>query len=204
MLRVVRRIVVTLLLGGVLMAGGLLVAPPASACSCVGGTTQEFLDRADAVFTGRLLSRDPERPDGPASAALHVFAVDTVLKGVVHERQGVVSPQSGASCGLELSGDGPFVVFATRSTDLGGTPFAVLEDGQYAAFLCGGTAPLTPTSEAELAAATAGGGPPAGPLPGAAGTVASGPDVLVPALVGAGALAALLALVARRRRRARP
>jgi hypothetical protein len=51
MLRVVRRTAVTLLLSGLLMAAGLLVATPASACSCVGQTTQEFFDRADAVFT---------------------------------------------------------------------------------------------------------------------------------------------------------
>jgi hypothetical protein len=51
--------------------------------------------------------------------ALHVFSVETVYTGTAHEHQGVLSPVSGATCGLELVGNGAFVVFATRSTDLG-------------------------------------------------------------------------------------
>lgn len=102
-----------------------------------------------------------------ADPALHVFAVDTVFKGAAHEEQAVLSPMSGASCGLELGGNGPFVVFATRSGDLGGPSFAGLGD-QYAAFLCGGTAPATDDLEAELRALA---GPPA------SGPPASGPPV---------------------------
>jgi hypothetical protein len=208
MLRAVRRTAATLLLSVLVLAAGLLVAPPASACSCVGGTTQEFLDRADAVFTGRLVSR--AEPPGPvtssADPALHVFAVDTVVKGTVHEEQGVVSPVSGATCGLELSGEGPFVVFATRSTDVGGTSFAVLDDGQYAAFLCGGTQPLTPAVEAELAALVPYTAPAWGtPLPGAAGTAPARsalPGLAVTAAVTLGLLIGAGALVHRRRRSA--
>jgi hypothetical protein len=204
MLRTVRRTGVTLLLSGLLLAAGLWVAPPASACGCVGGTTQEFFDRADAVFTARLVSREEPRGALLSSAdpALHVFAVDTVFKGTAHERQGVLSPVSGASCGLELAGEGPFVVFATRSADLGGTPFATLDDDQYAAFLCGGTAPSTPALEADLAALAA---PSATRLPGTAGTIAPGTDPLVPGLLGVGALVLVLGgvLVLRRRRAAR-
>jgi hypothetical protein len=137
---------------------------------------------------------------------LHVFAVDTVFKGAAHERQGVVSPVSGATCGLELSGEGPFVVFATRSADLGGMRFTSLAEDQYAAFLCGGTAPSTPALEAELGAlADVPPGSSAAPLPGAAGTVPPGSGMLVPGLVGVGA-AALLAgtwVLVRRRRGAR-
>jgi hypothetical protein len=50
--------------------------------------------------------------------ALHVFTVDTVFKGSVQEQQRVVSAADDAGCGLEQSGTGPFVVFATRSPDL--------------------------------------------------------------------------------------
>jgi hypothetical protein len=181
----VRRTAVTLLLGCLLMAVGLFVAAPASACSCVGSTTQEFFDLADAVFTGTLVSREsPAGSEGStASPALHVFAVDTVIKGTAHEQQGVVSPDSGASCGLELSGTGPFVVFASRSADLGGTPFTHLAEDQYAAFLCGGTGPVTPAVEAELQALggqAAGLGPTAGALPGAVGTDVASLDEGVP------------------------
>jgi len=63
-----------------------------------------------------------------------------VFKGSAAQRQGVVSADSGASCGLELSGDGPFVVFANR------------EGAQYTASLCGGSAPLTAALEADLRA----------------------------------------------------
>jgi hypothetical protein len=209
MLRGVRRTGVTLLISGLLMAAGLLVASPASACSCVGGTTQQFLDRADAVFTARLVSREEPRGTIISSAdpALHVFAVDTVVKGTAHEQQGVLSPVSGATCGLELTGEGPFVVFATRSTDLGGGPFATLADDQYAAFLCGGTAPLTPALEAELAAVTPS-SPDADegtPLPGAAGMAAAGSALPGPAIaaavaVGLGLIIGTGALVHRRRR----
>jgi hypothetical protein len=206
MLRVVRRTAVTLLLSGLLMVAGLLVATSASACSCVGGTTQEFLDRADAVFTARPLSRQepPEPVLSSADPALHVFAVDTVFKGTAHEQQAVLSPMSGATCGLELVGEGPFVVFATRSTDLGGESFATLADDQYAAFLCGGTAPLTPALEAELTALTPSPAPSEGtPLPRATGTATEGSALPGPAIAAAVALGLILGtgrLVHRRRR----
>ncbi len=169
-----RRVLVLVPLVALLLGGALMVASPASACSCAGRSTAEFLDRADAVFIGRLVSREVVRPPGAigssADPALHVFAVETVLKGTAHAEQGVVSAESGASCGLELSGDGPFVVFATRSADLGGTEPTPLEDGRYAASLCGGTAPATPELRSELEAlASAAPGPPSDPLPGAAG-----------------------------------
>jgi hypothetical protein len=141
-----------------------------------------------------------------ADPALHVFAVDTVFKGTAHEEQAVLSPVSGATCGLELVGEGPFVVFASRSTDLGGEPFATLADDQYAAFLCGGTAPLTPALEAELTALSP---PPAPseepPVPGAAGPADAGSALPGPAIAAAVALGLVVgtgALVHRRRRSA--
>ncbi|TQN41008.1 hypothetical protein FHU33_0360 [Blastococcus colisei] len=191
------RPVAILLLSCLFTALGLVAAAPASACSCVPQTTQQYVERADAVFTARLVSREEPRGTVVSSAdpALHVFAVDTVFKGTVAAEQEVVSPVSGATCGLELSGEGPFVVFATRSADLGGTAFATLADDQYASLLCDGSRPATPALEAELAALA---GPPeapaASPRPGAAGTVTadSGPAV---SPVTAGALAALLAVL---------
>jgi hypothetical protein len=205
MLRVVRRTAVTLLLSGLLMAAGLLVATPASACSCVGQTTQEFFDRADAVFTARLVSREEPAPmTSSADPALHVFAVDTVFKGTAHEEQAVLSPVSGATCGLELVGEGPFVVFASRSTDLGGEPFAALADDQYVAFLCGGTAPLTPALEAELTALSPAPAPSEEPpAPGAAGPADAGsalPGPAIAAVVALGLVVGSGALVHRRRR----
>jgi hypothetical protein len=204
MLRLVRRAAGILLLTCLYAVVALLVAPPASACSCAGGTTQGFFDGADAVFTGSLVSREePAVVTSSADPALHVFAVDTVYKGTVHESQGVLSPVSGATCGLELSGDGPFVVFATRSADLGGGQFAPLADDQYAAFLCGGTGPLTPALTAELVAMAEGpGDPPAEPSPEAGGVEPAASRPVIPVVAGIGALLVVGAtvLLVRRRR----
>ena len=61
------------------------------------------------------------------------FAVSRVYKGDVATNQPIDSVVSGASCGLELDGTGPFLVFASAD-----------EDGRRAlkANLCGGTRPL--------------------------------------------------------------
>jgi len=142
----------------------VLPAAPAAACDCVGDTTAGSFARADLVFTGTLVSREVSHPHSPVLSstdpALHVFAVDSVFKGSAARRQGVVSADSGASCGLELSGDGPFVVFANR------------EGAQYTASLCGGSAPLTAALEADLralgpAAAPSAPSAPSRPSPGA-------------------------------------
>jgi hypothetical protein len=149
----VRRWTTGLLAGLLLVLAGWVLAPAASACSCAGATATEHALRADAVFSGRLVEREVVggTRDG---TALHVFAVDTVHAGEVSARQGVVSAASGASCGLELTGDGPFLVFATR------------EDGRLAAGLCSGTGPWTAEAAAEVQMLTGS----APPRPGAAGT----------------------------------
>ena len=203
-----RRTGALLLLSALVGAPVVLGASPAQACSCAGGTTAEFTERADAVFTGRLVSRDvPRELRTSADPALHVFAVDAVAKGAVSERQEVLSPASGASCGLELTGEGTVVVFATRTAD----PYInasgpELEDDQYYAYLCDGSAPLTAELEAEL-------GPlqPAAPAteaatpvePRAAATTAPDRDGPTPALLVLAGGAVLLgagALLLRRRR----
>lgn len=138
------------LLAGLLFAlPGCAPAPAGPVCGCAGGTTTDFLARADAVFAGRPVERAVAD-----DTAVHVFAVDTVYAGDVAARQGVVSAASGASCGLELAGDGPFLVFAR------------LEDDRLAADLCGGTAPWTAGTAAEVQLLTGA----AAPEPGEAGT----------------------------------
>ena len=110
---------------------------PAAACSCAGSTDSDAVAAADVVFSGELVeirtppgasysSADPER---------FVFAVDHVYKGDAKARQSVVTPREGASCGLELSGSGPFLVFATTegSFDLEG------DEGELFSHLCSGT-----------------------------------------------------------------
>jgi hypothetical protein len=201
----VRRSVVTVLLAALLTAAGLLVASPAAACSCAEADTAAHFADADAVFTGTLVSRDVDHPDWPttssADPALHVFAVDAVFKGEVHELQGVVSAADGASCGLTLSGDGPFAVFATRD--------AALPEGQYRAGLCGGTTELDPAVAGELeelaGATTPTGAASSSPARGPAGLQGAGLSPVATGLAAAGALAlaAVGLLVVRRRGRRR-
>jgi hypothetical protein len=139
-----RRLLVLALGGLVLLTAGWVVAPSALACSCVPATAAEQLERADVVFVGTLVSREVVHPaPGVVSSddpAVHVFAVDAVLTGTVGPSQEVVSADSSASCGLDLQGDGPFLVYAAY---LPGGPA-----GQLTATLCGGTAPV----DAELVA----------------------------------------------------
>jgi hypothetical protein len=197
----VRRGLVTLLLAVLLSAAGLLLASPAQACSCAEATTAQNFAAADVVFTGTLLSREVDHPDWPVMSsgdpALHVFAVDAVYKGEAHQEQGVISAAEGASCGLELTGDGPFVVFA--SSDPG------LPDGQYRSGLCSGTGLVDAAVTAALEDLSP--GPPAAapPIDGPAGVQSPGNGALSAVLLGAGAAVALLAgwVIVRRQRRLR-
>lgn len=114
----------------------------AAACSCAEITDADAYEFADVVFTGALVeivtpdgdivvSNDPER---------FVFDVDQVYKGEVQAQQSVVTAREGASCGLEISGPGPFVVFASLD-DESLTSGAV--DGEVYSSLCSGTRPLS-------------------------------------------------------------
>jgi hypothetical protein len=200
----VRRAVPVLLSAILVTLAGWLLAPPASACSCAPATTQEQFERADAVFTASLRSREVD--SGPAvyssdDPALHVFLAHVVFKGEVHEAQAVVSAADSAACGIAVPDDEPVVVFATRSPDL--------PEGRYAASLCGGTGPADPAvigELAELTTLTTSTGAPGGlPLQGSAGTETADPS---PLLLGLGAAAVLAVGVAgglllRRRSRSR-
>jgi len=173
----VRRALVTLLVGGVLLLAGWVSAAPASACSCASIATAE-----------------------------QFAAADTVQKGSAAPSQAVLSAASGASCGLELAGDGPFLVFATRD-----------DDGVLRADLCGGTAELTPGLAAEVAGLGGTPGLPTepeaalpaellghGPLDPAMAADSAPPSTALALESGAAALALLAGvLVVRSRRRAR-
>lgn len=190
-----------LLATAALVLSGWVLASPARACSCAGLSIPEQFERADAVFTGQLISREVRGGGSSTDAAVHLFSVDTVFKGTAHARQGVVSAASGASCGLELSGDGPFLVFADRPGEQ--------RDDALTAGLCDGTAPVTPDLLTEVRALGAAAAPadpadPADPLPGSAGTEPPPEQLsLVGVLVAAvaGLVVLLTALLVRRSRR---
>lgn len=138
------RFVAVLLLGLGLGLVGVVLAPPALACSCAGAETDAgYAARADAVFVGELVSRDVREPSlSGLDPAVLTFDVTAVYQGEVAQRQQVVTPVDGASCGLELSGSGPFLVFARAPADSFQHDPPV-GDGQLLADLCGGSRPVS-------------------------------------------------------------
>ncbi|MGI8793239.1 MAG: hypothetical protein ACR2H3_08690 [Acidimicrobiales bacterium] len=133
------------LLCAALLAGCVvLTASPASACSCAGVEDQAALAQADAAFEGVVVEKR-EPPSGPgmssADPALWVFRVTKVYKGEVAETQGVISPTSGASCGLELGGPGTRALVFAAGTPGRGLPSGS-QEGALFANLCNGTRSL--------------------------------------------------------------
>ncbi len=142
-------VLTTTALAGLLQLVTTLGAAPALACSCAPMTDAEYADSADVVFAGTLLHREEPDDGGIVSSGDLVtltFAVDEVYKGQVGTTAQVRTARSGGSCGLELDGEGPFLVF---------TQFG--DDGLTAS-LCGGTRDLPETVPAVLGE----GRPPAG------------------------------------------
>lgn len=128
----------------VVVALGLVgaVPAPACACSCIPASLGEHFERADVVFAGRLVSRDDR-----ADEATLVYEVSTVYKGNVSARQEIVTHSSSASCGLELTGRGPHLVFGNEDdSEYEPTP----REGQYVSGLCGGSRHFDAAARAEL------------------------------------------------------
>jgi hypothetical protein len=116
-----------------------------------------------------------------------VFDVVRVYKGDVRAQQAVVTAREGASCGLEIAGNGPFLVFALSRGD-----------GLLTANLCGGTRLLADSvvpSEFGPGLAPTPGSSPMGPAP------TSGAAVFPPLLAGGAVAAVAAVLLALRRRR---
>lgn len=122
---------------GIVLIGA---AEPAGACSCAPWTDEEAIEHADAAFSGTLVEVSSTTEGGVSSAdpERFVFDVHDVFKGEVMETQTVVTPRSGASCGLEISGPGPHLVFAYDDSQL--TPGA--GEHELHSHLCSGTRAL--------------------------------------------------------------
>lgn len=147
--RTIGAVLTTTALAGLLQLATTLGAAPALACSCAPMTDAEYVDNADVVFAGTLLDREEPRSspiissDDPVTLT---FAVSEVYKGQVGAMAQVRTASSGASCGLEIEGEGPFLVFTT------------FDENGLTASLCGGTRDLPETVPAALGE----GRPPAG------------------------------------------
>jgi hypothetical protein len=83
---------------------------PASACSCT-GVRGRPVDRADAVFTGRVLSEQTVRKPSPGRTDIR-FEVSRVYKGTVYREQVVASPHGSDGCGLDFEVGSSWLVFA--------------------------------------------------------------------------------------------
>ena len=98
-----------LLVAVLLALATLWVLPaPASACDCSVATDVEYLAGAEVVFTGTVIDDQQGEP------RTLTFRVDRVYKGQATTTQVVSTAQNEASCGLELRGADPFVIYADQ------------------------------------------------------------------------------------------
>ncbi|MBA3745622.1 hypothetical protein [Sporichthya sp.] len=128
---------------GVCLAIAIVAVPtigvsPAHACSCTLRTDEQLRQDAGAVFTGTLVNRQVQPTPTPSpdadgvavgSPVISMFSVTRVYKGKITNPQRVLSGSEGDSCGLGLRGEGPYVVFTSRSGDAGALPGSSLCDG---------------------------------------------------------------------------
>jgi hypothetical protein len=109
--------VLTLLATLCLSLAFVVVAPtPASACSCQGLGRRTAAERADAIFTGRVLAKSTVRRPSPGRTDVR-FAVSRVYKGSVYAEQVVGSPQGADGCGVDLAIGSTWVIFADEHVD---------------------------------------------------------------------------------------
>ena len=150
---------------------------PAHACKCAPpGTPSEELERAAAVFAGRVVSiqhsYDPSAASvSPEDRTTVGFRVSAVWKGAVHEHMYITTPPTGGSCGFAFVEDEEYIVYAYDSA---------YDAGGYTASICSRTS-LLRHAQADIDALGEGHAPRAGtggPRPGIPqGTTRRGTEV---------------------------
>ena len=150
---------IRLLLAGVVAALAVVLFSPAPsyACSCAAAEpVSQYAEWADVVVVGRFEQRtEPDLLFTSADPVVYTVSVDRVLEGSAGPTVEVLSPASGASCGLEGVELGRrYVVFASHMT-LEGEPSDALWS-----LLCGGTQPVSAELLGAIEAATGPGTPP--------------------------------------------
>lgn len=147
----------------------VVTASPSFACSCIMNGIEQHVEGAEVVVTGTVTEITPppqRRVMSSMDPATYTVEVEDVHKGDVGETIAVLSPNSGASCGLEgIEEGGRYVVFASHQS------MGSRDPDQWWANLCGGTAPATPDLVADVEAATG------TPRPPDAGDTAYGSDL---------------------------
>lgn len=112
------------LLAGVFTASGLtflLPTPPAIACSCATQNSNEHFERANVIFTGKVISQGAPKIedwfDQAAPSVRSTFEVDQVFKGNIVKQQQIVSLQMESACGIRFQLNERYQVFARRIGD---------------------------------------------------------------------------------------
>lgn len=162
------------LLGAIALAVTSLVlfgtsGTPAYACSCAVSTTEQYVDNAEAVFTGTVTDRAQE--GGRLAAVVYTVAVDQIYAGQVGSEVRLSTAAHSASCGLPgLPAGEPLLFFGSRQLSLGpsGPDDEAAAAADYGINLCNGTGS---TDDAELAEVEAVTGAPREP----SGAAESGP-----------------------------
>ena len=124
--RTMRRL--TFVLGLLLVPFLWLGAEPALACSCVPSSTEDFVERADVIASGRLVERE-----GAGQTVVYRFRGSERYEGDLSPGFEVRTSAQGASCGL------PGLVVGRRYL-----VFMTEERGELRANSCGGTRAATP------------------------------------------------------------
>ena len=91
------------------MLCSLVLTAEAYACSCRPVDLQRDLPTAEGAMIGTVLERSVS-----GDTATYRFRVEQVYKGDVENRAEVVTPASGAACGLELAVDDRVGLLLTR------------------------------------------------------------------------------------------
>jgi hypothetical protein len=90
----------------------LVAAAEAYACSCAPVDLERDLPVADGAMIGTVLERAVS-----GGTATYLFRVEQIYKGDVESRAEVVTPASGASCGLEVGVGERVGLLLTREGD---------------------------------------------------------------------------------------
>jgi hypothetical protein len=139
---------VRFLAAGVIVLAALVLAPsPAIACSCASRPLAEQVRHADSIGVGAVAWISE-------GAKQTTVAVDfaRVYKGELGSREKVLTPASGAACGLDLLQTGHNYAFFVEG----------MHRGRITASLCGGTTASTAQLDDRLERIT---GPPRDPVP---------------------------------------
>ncbi|MGQ0632011.1 MAG: hypothetical protein ACT4P1_13315 [Sporichthyaceae bacterium] len=142
-IRAIRTALVVVLAAGALP---LVTASAAQACSCMASDEISNFERAGVVFKGSIeaatsSARQERGKPATTSGITYIFTPATTYKGETLDPQQVFTPADSAACGVELDGDGPFLVFANIPDRDSARQLGIDQD-TLTMNACGGTRPI--------------------------------------------------------------